>query len=200
MRSGGNSKPNPPAKFRHSCAMRKLFAAELSSRWRPAPAIARGKRPDRRYNLFDQHAEGAAPALPVCLLRSRTGRRPARSGSSTVRRRRRRPASFESAAGRIRPGRILEAPDLLQSESNRQRSLGQTKSWSSQDKELSSETISRTEIHSGLGRTVSNKVRFPSQSASAERICRPFSLSAACGHSFGQLSRHGGHPILDQHF
>ena len=37
------------------------------------------------------------------------------------------PVGFESAAGRIRPGGILQAPDVLQSESNRQRSLGQTK-------------------------------------------------------------------------
>ena len=37
------------------------------------------------------------------------------------------PSGFESAAEKIRPGGILEASDFLQSEPNRQRSLGQTK-------------------------------------------------------------------------
>ena len=37
------------------------------------------------------------------------------------------PVGFESAAGRIRPGGIFQAPDVLQSESNGQRPLGQIK-------------------------------------------------------------------------
>ena len=94
------------------------------------------------------------------------------------------PVGFEPVAGKIRPGGILQAPDVPQSESNGQRSLEQTKTCRAKTSNCLKRSISRTEIHSGSGRTISNKVRFPSQSVSAERICRPVSLSDACGDLF----------------
>ena len=178
--------------------MPKPVEAGLSSRRRPAPAspcsspaIARGKRPDRRNNLLDRQAEGAARALPTAFFAAApdVGRqdpdpRPctaAGNGPPSA------PVGFESAAGRIRPGGILQAPDVPQSESNRQRSLGQTKTCPAKTSNCPRRPISRTEIHSGFGRTISNKVRFPPQSVSAERIRRAFSLIDACGHLFGRF-------------
>ena len=97
------------------------------------------------------------------------------------------PVGFESTAGRILPGGILEAPDVLQSESSGQISLGQRKTCRAKTSNCPRRSISRMEIHSASCRTGNDKVRFPPQSVSAERIRRAFSLIDACGNLFGRF-------------
>ena len=118
----------PAAKFRHACTTSKPDFPEDGGRRRPSRAesgllaetaclISKLKAPLKccRSAFF-----AAAPDVG----RQHPDPRPypaAGDGQPSA------PSGFESAAGKIRPGGILEASDFLQSEPNRQRSLGQTK-------------------------------------------------------------------------